>query len=163
MQAHVEVSSISMSFAIRHLFPTSFLSVFLSSSSSSSSPVTSHLFALRLTAFHTFSGTTYLSEQTQNALQRCCERYLPLPEHLLARQLDSLHYFQHVLQSISELISQFKVLGIMGNAGCVRVRAPKLGQKLNGILHLCTSPDFKTQSHSSSPHFLAPLFLHDHI
>lgn len=32
-----------------------------------------------LFAFHTFSGTTYLSEQTQNALQRCCERYPPLP------------------------------------------------------------------------------------
>lgn len=119
-------SVVFLSFAIRRLFPTSFLSVFLSSSSSSS-PVTSHLFALRLSAFHTFSGTTYLSEQTQNALQRCCERYLPLPQHLLAHQLDTLHYFQHVLQSISELISQFKVLGIMGNAGCVRVHAPELG------------------------------------
>lgn len=35
--------------------------------------------------------------------------------------------------------------------------------KLNGILHLCNSPDFKTSSRFSSPHFLAPVVHRDHI
>lgn len=57
----------------------------------------------------------------------------------------------------------------MGIAGCVRVRACahqrsaiSTQSKLNAILHLCNCPDFKTSSHFSSPHVLAPLFHHDH-
>lgn len=51
---------------------------FLSSALISSPP---HLHSIHTSSalpLHTFSCPTYLSEQIQNALQRCCEGYLPL-------------------------------------------------------------------------------------
>lgn len=83
---------------------------------------------LLLFLFHPFTLFFFLPLRlfiriTQNALQRCCEGYLPLSPHLSASQLETLHYFLCVKRPIREFISGLKSpLGMMGNWPCVCVR-----------------------------------------